>query len=295
MKENKNQPLPLIGAHLSASGGIFNALDEAQAIGAECLQIFIGSPRRYEVKNLLKEEIDKYKENIIKLASDKVFIHASYLINLASEDPVIRQKSVLSLVDSLKVAKTIDSCGVIYHPGSPKGGDKKQAIEREIGALKEVLAITPLESTIIIENTAGRKKIGTNEEEIGNILNSINSSRVKICLDTAHALESGNISSYSKEGIADWMLRWNKKVGFSNIVALHINDSLTAHNSNRDRHANIGEGHIGTTGFTNMMSFAELRSIPWILEVPGFNNTGPDKANIDIVKDLRNKFQKKDE
>ncbi len=293
MTENKSQLLPLIGAHLSASGGIFNAVYEAQSIGAECLQIFVGSPRRYEVKTLSDEEVSRYREAIKDLPSDKVFIHASYLINLASEDAVIRQKSVHSLAESLRVVEKIDSCGVIYHPGSPKGGDKDQAIAREIKALKEVLESTPLKSILIIENTAGNKKIGTNEDEVSTIFKGVKSSRVKVCLDTAHAFESGNISDYSKESITDWISRWNQKVGFSNIVALHINDSLTAHNSNRDRHANVGEGHIGVEGFASMMSFAELRKVPWILEVPGINNTGPDKANIDIVKDLRDKFQQK--
>ncbi len=279
---------PKIGAHISTAVNFNDSVKRAKAVGAECMQIFVGSPRRYEVKNIDNKTADEFQRLIQLEEIGPVFIHASYLINLSSEDHIIRKKSVTSLVESLKVAEKIGSKGVIYHPGSPKGGNKEKAIEREITSLKEVLEKTPKNTIIFIENTAGIKKIGSNEEEVGYILKELKVENAKVCIDTAHALEAGNIKDFSKESIGDWILRWSKEVSLNNISVLHINDSLTAFNSHRDRHANIGEGFIKEEGFVNLMSFKETRDMPWILEVPGFDNSGPDKKNIDILKKIRN-------
>ena len=281
---------PLIGAHISTAGGIINSVQRALDIGAECLQIFAGSPRRYDVYNLEEEVFKDVAESYQKNNLNPVFLHASYLINLASEDPQIYQKSVKSICDNLIFASKIKAKGLIYHPGSPKGKDKKAAIEREIKALKDILRQTPSDSTIFIENTAGLKKIGTNEEEVGYILEKAGSSRLMVCLDTAHALESGNIINFSEESIENWLSRWKSKMGIDKIGAFHINDSLTAAQSHHDRHANIGEGFIGREGFLNLMKRKEAKNIPWIIEVPGFDKNGPDKKNIDILKNMRDQI-----
>jgi deoxyribonuclease IV len=279
--------LPKIGGHVSAAGGFINCIKNAKNIGAEAIQVFAGSPRRYDVLLLKKEELDKYKEEIKKEKISPVYIHASYLINLASEDEVIFRKSVESIKNSLYFASKIGAKGVVYHPGSPKGGSKKEAINREIKAIKDILKNTPKNVYLIIENTAGIKKIGTDPDEIGCIFQKVNSKRIKVCIDTAHSLESGNIKSFEKSEIKKWILWWKKKVGLENIELLHINDSKTGADSKHDRHANIDEGFIGISGFKNLISFREFKKVPWILEVPGFDNSGPDKKNIDILKKMR--------
>ncbi len=288
--EDTNQPK--IGAHISSSGSLENTLQRAQEIGAECMQIFAGSPRRYNVKKIDKESINKYLKILKKLKSFPVFIHANYLVNLASEENTIKEKSSSSIKELLFLSEKIKSVGVIYHPGSPKKGDKKKAIEREIISLKNILAETPPASNIIIENTAGIKKIGTNEDEIGYIIKKLKSPRVKVCLDTAHALESGNIKNFSLEEIKKWLAKWHKKINLERVVAFHINDSLTAPGSHHDRHANIGEGFIGKNGFVNLISLKKIKKIPWIIEVPGFEKKGPDKKNIDILKKIRKNTSK---
>lgn len=286
---------PLIGAHVSIAGGLIKSLERAIKMGAECVQIFPGSPRRYDVFNLKEEEINNFLELAHNNKILSIFVHASYLINLASEDIDIKKKSIKSMTESLLFVEKINASGLVYHPGSPKGGDKKKAIEREIESLKEILRETPKKTNIYIENTAGLKKIGTNEEEIGYIIKKINSPRISVCIDTAHAFESGNIKDFSKKEIKNWLKKWEKVVGLRKIGVFHINDSLTDYNSHHDRHQNIGEGFIGKEGFFNLMSFSETRKVPWIIEVPGFDNLGPDKENINILKKIRSNLTNKND
>jgi deoxyribonuclease IV len=279
--------LPKIGGHVSVAGGLSNCVKNAKEIGAETIQIFAGSPRKYDVSQLNEEEFRKYKEGVEKENISPVYIHASYLVNLASEEKRILEKSIKCVIETLQFALKIGALGVIYHPGSPKGGAKEKAIEREIIAIKRVLEKIRGDLFLIIENTAGLKKIGTDPAEIGYILREVDSENVRVCIDTAHSLESGNIEKFDDKKIDKWLSWWEKEVGLKNLSLLHINDSLTAGGSHHDRHANIGEGFIGVSGFKKLMQFEKIRKVPWILEVPGFDNKGPDKKNVDILKKMR--------
>ncbi|MCF7845418.1 MAG: deoxyribonuclease IV [Candidatus Pacebacteria bacterium] len=281
-----------IGAHISSAGGLSKIPCRAKEIGAECIQIFAGSPRRYDIFFPKQEEVEKYREEIQKNGTDPVYIHASYLLNLASEDSAILEKSLENLKKTMQFSFLIKADGVVYHPGSPKGKNKEEAIEREIVNIIKVLKETPEETFLVIENTAGKKKIGTNPDEIGYIFKKVNSPRLKVCVDTAHSFESGNIKDFNKKNLEEWISWWDNKVGVDNIALFHINDSLTDFESQHDRHGNIGEGFIGEKGFQEMATFKEIKNIPWILEVPGFDGKGPDKENVDILKKIRN-FNKK--
>jgi deoxyribonuclease IV len=276
-----------IGAHISAAGGISNVPRRAKEIGAECVQIFAGSPRRYDIFFPEEEELKKYREGVEKNKISPVYIHASYLLNLASEDATLIEKSIENLKKTMQFSFLIKADGVVYHPGSPKGKNKEEAIEREILNIIKILKETPEETVLVIENTAGKKKIGTNPDEVGYIFKKVNSPRLKVCVDTAHSFESGNIKNFNKKEIGEWLSWWDKKVGLQNIALFHINDSLTDFESQHDRHGNIGEGFIGKKGFQEMATFQEIKNTPWILEVPGFDGKGPDKKNIDILKGIR--------
>ena len=275
-----------IGAHISVAGGISKGVERGKEIEVDCMQIFAGSPRRYEVTFPSEKETEKYRKNISESGISPVYIHASYLLNLASENDEILQKSLRSLKETLNFSDFIGAEGVIYHPGSPKGGSKKEAIKREVKSILKILRETPKGTLLIIENTAGKKKIGTTPEEVGKIFRAVNSSRLRVCIDTAHSLESGNISEFSDKKIRSWLKEWDREVGLKNLSLFHINDSLTTFSSQHDRHANIGEGYIGKEGFKNLSRCKELPKVPWILEVPGFDDKGPDKKNVDIIKKL---------
>lgn len=278
---------PKIGGHVSVAGGLSKCIKNAKKIGAETIQIFAGNPRKYDVFLPQEEELNRYLEAKTREKISPIYIHASYLVNLASEDKAIFKKSMQCIKNNLSYASKINAKGVIYHPGSPKGKSKEKAIEREIKAIREIVKDFTDDVFLIIENTAGIKKIGTDPYEIGNIVKKVNSTKVKVCIDTAHSLESGNIKSFEKDKIREWLSWWMREVGLENIELLHINDSKTKPDSQHDRHANIGEGFIGVNGFKNLLLFEELRKMPWILEVPGFDNNGPDKKNIDMLKKMR--------
>ena len=277
---------PKIGGHVSTAGGLFNAFLNAEKIGAETIQIFGASPRQWLVSPPTNEVLAEYyrlrKESKVK----SVYLHGAYLPNLASPDESIFAKSVKNLRAHFAIAVKLEAQGLIFHVGSGKETPKEEGMKQAVKAMKEILESVPGPTWLIMENSASGKKIGAWPEEMRTMLDGIGSPRVKICLDTAHAFEAGLIEHYTPEGIKTFLDKWDKEVGLENIVALHVNDSKTVFNSHHDRHENIGQGHIGLAGFQNLAKEPRLWDKDWLLEVPGFDNMGPDKENIEILKSL---------
>ena len=299
---------PKLGAHVSAAGGLYNAIDNAKRIGAECIQIFGASPRMWRTKLPALTDVEKYKQAAKEADMEAVYLHASYLVNLASFNDLNRQNSIGNLIDHLKITDLIGARGLIFHLGSSgEEPDKNIAIKKTVDAMKEVLKIVPGKTWLIMENSAGGgQKLGSKFSEIGEILKQMRaekpsphnrtsvgagssrpfSDRVKICLDTAHIFESGGIEEYTPKNIKKLFDELDKEIGLENLVALHINDSKTKFNSHHDRHENLGEGFIGLEGFKNLAKENRLWNKDWLLEVPGFDDNGPDKKNMDILKSL---------
>ncbi len=276
---------PKIGAHVSAAGGLSTAFGRAKEIGAECIQIFGSTPRSWSVKLPSAEEARRFKETGKKAHIDPVYLHAPYLINLGSGEKRLFGASQASLKGHLKIAEMLGAKGVIFHVGSAKGSTKEKAIPQIASSLKTILKEIPGKSFLILENAAGGgDKIGAMSGEVADILKRVGSSRVKVCLDTAHAFEAGIISAYASSEISKLCEEWDKTVGLERIVALHANDSKTAYNSHNDRHENIGEGCIGLAGFKALAKEQRLWNKDWILEVPGVNHEGPNKENVDRLK-----------
>ncbi|MEW6617613.1 MAG: deoxyribonuclease IV [Patescibacteria group bacterium] len=281
MKKNT----PYIGGHVSTAGGISNAISHGEAIGATTIQIFGASPQTWFTKFPSEEEIKKFKEAKKKSSINSVYLHAAYLVNLASASDEIYEKSIKNLSEHLKIAESIEAEGLIFHLGSNKGISKEEGLKKEIAGMKEVLRHVPGKSFLIMENSAGGgDKIGSNIEEIGFLFKEMNSDRVKMCFDTAHAFEAGLIQEYTKENVKKLFDTWEKEIGLEYMVALHMNDSKTAYESHHDRHENIGEGHIGMEGFKVLAKEKRLFDKAWLLEVPGFDDGGPDKRNMEILK-----------
>ncbi len=279
---------PKIGAHVSTAGGLYKAIENVEAIGVETIQIFGASPRKWQAQPPKAEDVEKYKSLLAKSGINSVYLHAPYLVNLASADKDLWDKSVKNLSEHLAIAESIGANGLIFHVGS--GGDessKDPAILRVVEGMKEVLSKVPGETQLIVENSAGGgKKIGSNAAEIKLILEKVGLDRVKVCFDTAHAYEAGMINGYTSENIKNLFDEWDREIGMENIAVFHINDSKTPFNSNNDKHENIGDGYIGIRGFANLAEEIRLFGKSWILEVPGFKCNGPDKKNIDILKGL---------
>jgi len=280
--------MPIIGAHVSAAGGYKNAIKKAKEIGAECIQIFGASPRTYGVKMPSAEEVKKYKEELKQSGIAPVFLHAAYLVNLASPNAYIREQSIKNLTGHLKIAEMIGAEGLIFHIGSGKDSSRAEAIKKTAEGMKKVLSAQVGSAKLIMENTAGGgNSIGDTAEEIGEVFKKTGSRRVGVCIDTAHAFEAGMITEFTPAGIKKFLDKLNEYIGFNNIIAFHINDSKTLAGSHHDRHENIGQGYIGLDGFKNLARGKRMKNMPWILEVPGFDDNGPDKKNIDILKKLR--------
>ncbi|KKR17958.1 MAG: putative endonuclease 4 [Parcubacteria group bacterium GW2011_GWE2_39_37] len=281
---------PKIGAHVSAAGGLYKCFDNAKKIGAECIQIFGASPRAWRTKIISVEDANKFKQ-VAKEANfdlSGVYLHASYLVNLANVNEENRQLSICNLTDHLRIADSIGAHGLIFHLGSSgEEPDKNIALQKTVSAMQAVLKAVPGKACLIMENSAGGgNKLGFRFSEIGEILKKVGSNRVKVCLDTAHIFAAGGIEEYTPKNIKALFDEFENEIGLKNLVALHINDSKTLYNSHHDRHENLGEGHIGLEGFKNLAKEKRLWDKDWILEVPGFDNEGPDLKNMEILKGL---------
>lgn len=274
-----------IGGHVSSSGGIENAILNSQTIGGNAVQIFAGSPRMWARSLYSPKVAQSFKDLAVQADMNPVYIHALYLTNLASDNPAILAKSKKALITDLINSASIGSAGVVLHIGSHQGRGWDHDKAQVIASIQEVLDSTPPDSILLLENSAGQQgKIGS-LAELKDILDAIPSQRLKVCLDTAHAFEAG-YNFTTTQGLDIWLAEIENTITLSKIELLHLNDSKTPLGSGRDNHQNIGDGYIGSDGIARLINHPKLSHLPLILEVPGIDGTGPDKANIDRVKAL---------
>ncbi len=276
-----------VGAHVSTSGGLDKAIDRAHAMGAETIQIFGGPPQTWRRRSYADEETNAFREKAAAADVGPVFLHAIYLISLVSDDPVAMEKGQASLVADLELCPRIGARGSIVHAGSHKGAGFEAVLGRVAAAVRRVLNATPQDSWLILENSAGMGgSVGAHFHELGAIIREVGDSRVKVCLDTQHAFAMG-YDLTTEKGLAATVAEFKREIGLDRLVACHANDSKVPLGGVRDRHENIGEGHIGRDGFRRIMSHPAFAKVPLIIEVPGFGNLGPDKDNLDILKEIR--------
>lgn len=276
-----------IGAHVSSSGGLDKAIANAVAIGADAVQIFGSSPRQWHVRNIPQEEIQKFQQASASAQMGPTFFHAPYLINLGSPDAELRKKSEKMLLENYRNAQALGIAGVIFHIGSRRNLPWEEAKEYIVSALSRIFQSVSGDAVLAIENSAGGgNTVGSTLEEIGEIVSALSDKRLAFCYDTAHGLASGVIEQYTPVTVEHLFARIEKIIGKNRLVAVHLNDSKTPYKSNRDRHENIGEGCIGTDGISAFVRNKHFQNVPWYLEVPGFDGTGPDAENIKRVRKL---------
>jgi len=277
---------PKIGAHVSSSGGVHTAIDRAMDMGAEAIQLFSGAPYAWKRKNYTQAEVDAYKKKVEETGVAPAFIHGLYLVNLASSDPALLARSYDALVAEMKAAALIDAKGVIFHIGSHMGAGYEARLEQVVENVQRIIENTA-EAWLILENAAGMGgAIGSKFAELGTIIRESGSDRMKVCLDTQHSFAAGH-DVKTRSGLDKMLDEFDRDVGLDRLVAIHANDSKCPLGGGIDRHENIGEGHIGRDGFENLLSHPALAEIPFLLEVPGFEDKGPDKENVEILKSLR--------
>jgi len=272
-----------LGAHQSISGGYDKALERITNIGGNCLQIFSSSPRGWTFANLDNTGINNFILLKKKLKIAPIYFHATYLINLADNDR-IGHLSKQVLVNELNLAPKLGIIGTIVHLGSYKNDKTDEKYQILTKNIKEVLDKTPKNSLFIIEN-AGNNKIGKKLEEISAIIKDIHDKRLKICLDTCHLYSSGYLFRNNKE-LNLFLDKLDKLDLLDRLEVFHINDSRDPFFSGRDRHENIGQGTIPMAEFVTLLNHKKTKVLPFIIETPGFDQNGPDKKNLDILKSL---------
>lgn len=280
-----------IGGHISIGGGHANALEKIVTMGGNSLQIFSISPRGWEFAKIPDEAINTFVTKRQELEVKPIFFHASYLVNFADNDR-IGQLSKQTLKHELRLAARMGVRGSIVHLGSFKEKtdspnvlnlfpDKYKTLIENIG---EVLNDTPEETMFIMEN-AGNRKLGKSMEEVFQIVKDVASPRMKVCLDTCHLHAAGYALTHH-DTFEMFLDLFDKAIGINKLELWHMNDSKDPFCSFRDRHENLGEGMIGLETFSNIMNHKTMKNVPMIIETPGFDGLGPDKANIDILKGL---------
>ncbi|HXC45476.1 MAG TPA: deoxyribonuclease IV [Solirubrobacteraceae bacterium] len=277
----------LIGAHVSPAGGLPKAVERGLERDCRAIQIFNQSPRMWRPSVYREEDVAAFREAMAASQIDAVLIHAVYLLNCASEDPEIREKSLLSLTHSLRVGQDIGAAGVVLHPGSAKTGDGAAAVARAGETIREALADSegcPLH----LENTAGAGgTLGRSIEEMAALLEAVGEDRrLGLCLDSCHLFASGyDIRTHA--GMDELTAEIAAKVGLERVRSLHLNDSQTSLGSNRDRHANVGTGELGEAGCAAFLSAPAFQDLACVLETPGENRSGPTREEIQFARGLR--------
>ncbi len=276
-----------IGAHMSSSGGIHTAVDRAEAVGAESLQVFTQSPRAWRPTNHDPASFDRFRVRREEVGLHGVLCHALYLCNFATTRDDVYEKSVVALRNTMEVACAIGADGVVVHVGSHLGAGFDVGIERVLPAMEQVLELTNDTTWLLMENSAGAGgTIGRSVEELATLYDRLDRHpRLGLCLDSCHLYVSG-IDVTDATALDALLDDVDTSMGLERLRALHINDSAAPLGSNRDRHANIGEGLLGEK-LGVFLGNARLQGLPAVLETAGPENKGPDANEVRKAKEIR--------
>ncbi|MHB1243105.1 MAG: deoxyribonuclease IV [Gaiellaceae bacterium] len=275
----------LFGAH--CGGGIKGALDQAIEIGADALQLFTQSPRAWRFPEHAEEDLARFRERRAEAGIGAVLVHALYLCNLATGDEAIHGKSLATMRATVDAACAIEADGVVFHVGSHLGAGIDAGIERCVPALREVLDRCSETTWLLLENSAGAGgTMGRSIDELALLVAALDRHpRLGICLDSCHLYASG-VDVGDPEVWAATLAEVDGRIGLDRLRALHVNDSATPLGSNRDRHANTLEGELGER-LGAFLAHPAVQALPAVTETPGPDGRGPDRAELQKLRDLR--------
>ncbi len=279
----------LLGVHVSGQRKLHETVEHAHRLGCNTMQIFSRSPLRWRDKFLEPQEIEKFTLRQEKFRIKPVFIHISYLINLASPNPRLYNASIEAYIEDILEAGLLKADYIVTHMGSHKDTSEEAGLKRLIDALNTILEKTKhVRVGILLENTSGSGSwLGykfSHQKEI--IQNLKYKERVGLCLDTAHAYLAG-YDLATKEGFSETLAEIDETVGLNLIKLIHLNDALDKLGSHHDRHENIGQGFIGKEGMKRIINDPALRDLPFILETPKSVDDESDIMNLKTVRQLR--------
>ena len=282
---------------MSIAGGLPRAVERARAAHCDTLQIFTKSSGQWRARPLPDAEVAEFRRLSEKLDVRPVIGHASYLINLASPDGTLRQRSSAALGEELDRAEALGLLGVVLHPGSYTTTSEEEGLARIADGIVGVLAERLEQRTmLLLEHTAGQgTNLGHTFEQLGTIITEVEraptATRIGVCLDTCHLLAAG-YDLGSDTGYADTMRQLDEYVGLDRLRALHLNDSKTPRGSRVDRHTHIGSGHVGLSAFRRLLTDPRLNDLPMVLETPKTRSgktaeIEPDPMDLENLKTLR--------
>lgn len=279
----------LIGAHVSAAGGISNAIDRIEEIGGNAVQVFTQSPRMWRSTEHAPEEIRRFRKRRRQARVRHVACHALYLVNLASRDAEIRAKSFDALAATLETAQAIRADTVVFHVGSHLGYGFEDAVRVVTPPLRELLSLTTDRLWLCLENAAGAGgTIGRSIEELAVIADALDGhERLGICLDSCHWWASG-VDVTSTAGLDDALDDLDTRLGLDRVRLLHVNDAKTPLGSNRDRHEVVADGVLGKD-LAVFLGHPAFRKLPAVLET--WPEGGLSTADMHLLKALRRRGQ----
>lgn len=271
----------LLGAHVSTAGGVTNAPLRGSEIDATAIQIFTKQPNRWAEKPCTDEDAAGFRAGIVERGIGFACAHDSYLINLATPDPVLRDRSLASFVAELERCRDLGLDAVVTHPGNATDGDAPRGLAQNAALIERALAEVDSPVMVLLETTAGAGKVlGARFEELAEMIDRISPpfrDRVGVCFDTCHAFSAGYDLVGDYDGVMD---EFDRTIGLDRLRLFHLNDSQRPFASRKDRHAEIGEGTLGEEPFRRIMNDPRFRTIPKVLETP--------KGDDPVVADRRN-------
>lgn len=285
--------MSLLGAHMSISGGYYKAVDAAAALGMQTVQLFTKNNNQWKAKPILPEESKRFAESLDQGNIVHPLSHASYLINLASPDDELWNKSIDAMLVELQRADALGIPYVVVHPGSFTTSSIEAGIERLSVALDKLHAATKdVKAICLLENTAGQgSNLGSQFEELAAMIAGCKEpERVGVCFDTCHALAAGYPQGTPSD-FADTWQKFRQTVGIEKLKAIHVNDSKKGLGSRVDRHEHIGLGHLGESSFKLLMQDKDLLKVPMYLETPKDQN-GDEPWDVTNLRLLRSFLKK---
>jgi deoxyribonuclease-4 len=272
---------------MSIAGGLPLAVERAKIHGCDTLQIFSKSSNQWRARELPREEIAEFRDKVERASIRPVVAHASYLINLATAEPVLRERSILAFREELDRAEALGLLGVVIHPGCFTSGTEDGGIRLVADAVRRVLKTRRRGTALVIlEHTAGQgTSLGWRFEQLARMIEHLDGHpRVGVCLDTCHLWGAG-YDLASEAGYRATFESFERKVGLDRLRVFHVNDSKKPLGSRRDRHEHIGQGTIGRAAFRRLLNDARFDALPMILETPKTESrraTSVEKDPLDV-------------
>jgi deoxyribonuclease IV len=277
----------LAGAHMSIAGGMHQAFERGKIVRCRTIQIFLKNSNQWKAKLLTEQDRILFRDAQKSTCIHPVLAHDSYLINLASPDPVLHRRSLDAFIEEMKRANFLGVPYLVMHPGSHMGSGTIAGISTVAAALRQALDMVEPPVSILLENTAGQgSSLGWKFDQLASMLEQTGSSnRIGVCLDTCHAFAAG-YDLRTEESYRETFREFDRLIGTNKILAFHVNDSKKDLGSRVDRHFHIGKGRIGIDAFRFLVNDQRFAAIPKILETPKGANTRMDKQNLSTLRSL---------